>query len=271
MSTAFLLGIPGKLKILLDRLTQEKIDKLTNLDAAISSRASGAIWDQTKANLLNVSVSSRADGAFWTTNLASKVDTSIDTIIASLGTINTNVSTRASGATWTQAKADFLNASITSRLATDDSRLAKLDANITTRLASDDSRLAKLDANISTRSTLTADQVWSYSGGDRTLTTMPSVIKSYQTGVIDTGVVEATMTGTFTLTTSVNRYKSVLIVSQSPRVVTNSDETNNMHVYVELSDVTGSNYSKIKWTYNYMPGNVILGAGKIAWQVIEFV
>lgn len=70
--------------------------------------------------------------------------------------------------------------------------LDKLDANISTRAASStalsnatwsDARAGKidnLDAAISSRSTLTANDVWG--AGTRTLTVLPSVIKSYQTG-----------------------------------------------------------------------------------------
>lgn len=61
---AFLLGVPGKLKTLLDRLTATRAGLLDNLDAAISTRAlastalSNATWTGALASLLNAFVSS---------------------------------------------------------------------------------------------------------------------------------------------------------------------------------------------------------------------
>lgn len=39
-----LMGVPGKLKTLLDRLTSTRATALDNLDAAISTRASASVW-----------------------------------------------------------------------------------------------------------------------------------------------------------------------------------------------------------------------------------
>jgi hypothetical protein len=39
-----LMGVPGKLKTLLDRLTATRAGYLDNLDAAISTRASASVW-----------------------------------------------------------------------------------------------------------------------------------------------------------------------------------------------------------------------------------
>ena len=55
----FLLGVPGKLKTVLDRLTSTRAANLDNLDAAISTRApastalSTAQWTNTRAGLLD--------------------------------------------------------------------------------------------------------------------------------------------------------------------------------------------------------------------------
>ena len=61
-----LLGVPGKLKTLLDRLTVARTDNLDNLNASISSRAPGstalstAVWDSTKAGRIDQAISTRA-------------------------------------------------------------------------------------------------------------------------------------------------------------------------------------------------------------------
>lgn len=60
-----LLGLPGRVKTLLDRLTSTRAGYLDNLDAAISTRAaassalSTATWTSTKAGYLDAAVTSR--------------------------------------------------------------------------------------------------------------------------------------------------------------------------------------------------------------------
>jgi len=63
MSAQFLLGVPGKLKTLLDRLTATRAGYLDRLDATISSRTSSAVWTGTKAGYLDASISSRLSSA----------------------------------------------------------------------------------------------------------------------------------------------------------------------------------------------------------------
>ena len=60
----FILGVPGKLKTLLDRLTSTRAANLDNLDATVSTRApsstalSSSVWTGTKAGYLDQSLSS---------------------------------------------------------------------------------------------------------------------------------------------------------------------------------------------------------------------
>jgi len=63
MSASFLLGVPGKLKTLLDRLTATRAGYLDNLDATVSSRTSSSVWTGTKAGYLDAAVSSRLSSA----------------------------------------------------------------------------------------------------------------------------------------------------------------------------------------------------------------
>lgn len=64
MNAAFLFGLPGKIKTLLDRLTATRAGLLDNLNATISSRAaastalSNSIWTNTKAGYLDAPISS---------------------------------------------------------------------------------------------------------------------------------------------------------------------------------------------------------------------
>lgn len=48
-----LMGVPGKLKTLLDRLTATRAGYLDNLDAAISTRASASVWTSGLASELD--------------------------------------------------------------------------------------------------------------------------------------------------------------------------------------------------------------------------
>lgn len=78
--SAFLLGVPGKLKTLIDRLTSTRAGNLDNLDAAITTRApsatalSSATWTGTKAGYLDAAISSRLDAAVVSAQ-SGKVDT----------------------------------------------------------------------------------------------------------------------------------------------------------------------------------------------------
>jgi hypothetical protein len=64
-----LIGLPGKIKTLLDRLTATRAGLLDNLDAAMTTRAaastalSTATWSATKAGYLDVAISSRLSAA----------------------------------------------------------------------------------------------------------------------------------------------------------------------------------------------------------------
>lgn len=73
-----------------------------------------------------------------------------DSLVAALGNLQTLLS-RISA-----TRASYLDASVASRLATDDSRLAHLNASVASRLATNDGRLAHLDATLSSRAA-TAD------------------------------------------------------------------------------------------------------------------
>ena len=61
-----LLGLPGRIKILIDRITSTRASNLDNLDGAVSSRApastalSSSVWTGTRAGYLDASISGRA-------------------------------------------------------------------------------------------------------------------------------------------------------------------------------------------------------------------
>ena len=61
-----LLGLPGRIKILMDRITSTRASNLDNLNATVSSRApastalSSSVWTGTKAGYLNAAISGRA-------------------------------------------------------------------------------------------------------------------------------------------------------------------------------------------------------------------
>ena len=61
-----LLGLPGRIKILMDRITSTRASNLDNLDGAVSSRApastalSSSVWTGTRAGYLDASISGRA-------------------------------------------------------------------------------------------------------------------------------------------------------------------------------------------------------------------
>ena len=61
-----LLGLPGRIKILIDRITSTRASNLDNLDGAVSSRApastalSSSVWTGTRAGYLDASISGLA-------------------------------------------------------------------------------------------------------------------------------------------------------------------------------------------------------------------
>jgi len=61
-----LLGLPGRIKILMDRITSTRASNLDNLNASVSSRApastalSSSVWTGTRAGYLDASISGRA-------------------------------------------------------------------------------------------------------------------------------------------------------------------------------------------------------------------
>ena len=61
-----LLGLPGRIKILIDRITSTRASNLDNLNATVSSRApastalSSSVWTGTRAGYVDASISGRA-------------------------------------------------------------------------------------------------------------------------------------------------------------------------------------------------------------------
>jgi len=61
-----LLGLPGRIKILIDRITSTRASNLDNLNATVSSRApastalSSSVWTGTRAGYLDASIADRA-------------------------------------------------------------------------------------------------------------------------------------------------------------------------------------------------------------------
>ena len=61
-----LLGLPGRIKILIDRITSTRASNLDNLNATVSSRApastalSSSVWTGTRAGYLDASIAGRA-------------------------------------------------------------------------------------------------------------------------------------------------------------------------------------------------------------------
>ena len=88
---AFLAGVPGKLKTILDRLTSTRAANLDNLDAAVSTRMPGSATEQGR---IDVAISTRAPAATaltdvtWTDARAAKLDliTSASAAFASIQT-----------------------------------------------------------------------------------------------------------------------------------------------------------------------------------------
>lgn len=126
--SAFLAGIPGQVKTLLDRLTSGRATNLDNLDATVSSRApsstalSTATWTGTRAtNLdnLNATVSSRAPSstalstATWTSGRATLLDnlSNLDAAVSSVSGIPQAAATgeNGTGSTGSNTYVNLLN------------------------------------------------------------------------------------------------------------------------------------------------------------------
>lgn len=94
---SFLLGVPGRLKTLIDRLTSTRAGYLDNLSAYTTTRG-------TKLDNLDAAVTSRADATHYTSTRAAKLD-SIDATVSSRAPASTALST----STWTSARAAKLD------------------------------------------------------------------------------------------------------------------------------------------------------------------
>ena len=100
---SFLLGVPGRLKTLIDRLTSTRAGYLDNLASYTPARG-------TKLDNLDALITSRASGADYTPTRAGKLD-NLDATVASRAPASTALST----STWTSARAaklDNLDATI---------------------------------------------------------------------------------------------------------------------------------------------------------------
>ena len=94
---SFLLGVPGKLKTLIDRLTSTRAGYLDNLSAYTTTR--GAKLDQ-----LDAAVTSRASAANYTSGRAANLD-NLNATISSRAAASTALST----STWTAGRAAKLD------------------------------------------------------------------------------------------------------------------------------------------------------------------
>ena len=94
---SFLLGVPGRLKTLLDRLTSPRAGYLDNLSAYTTTRGA-------KLDNLNATITSRADATYYTSTRAAKLD-SIDATVSSRAPASTALST----STWTSTRAAKLD------------------------------------------------------------------------------------------------------------------------------------------------------------------
>ena len=172
--SSFLMGVPGKIKTLLDRLTStraEKLDKLDQLDKfddTISSRAPASTallnttWSDQRAVNIDATISSRAPAstALLNTTWSDQRAVNIDATISS----RAPASTALLNTTWTDPKAANIDATISSRAPAStallnttwtDQRADALDAliesgSITTAIASINTRT---DVTLSSRST----------------------------------------------------------------------------------------------------------------------
>lgn len=94
---SFLLGVPGRLKTLIDRLTSTRAGYLDNLASYTPARG-------TKLDNLDALITSRASGADYTPTRAGKLD-NLDATVASRAPASTALST----STWTSARAAKLD------------------------------------------------------------------------------------------------------------------------------------------------------------------
>ena len=113
---AFLAGVPGKLKTVLDRLTATRAANLDDLDVAVSTRMPGSATEQGR---IDVAISTRAAASTalstvnWTTVRAGKLDT-LDNLDAAIST-RAPASTALSTAVWTGTIAGRIDTTISSR------------------------------------------------------------------------------------------------------------------------------------------------------------
>ena len=135
---AFLAGVPGKLKTILDRLTATRAANLDDLDVAVSTRMPGSATEQGR---IDVAISTRAAASTalstvnWTTVRAGKLD-NLDNLDAAIST-RAPASTALSTAVWTGTIAGRIDADISSRAAA---------ATALTNATWTDARAAKLDS-----------------------------------------------------------------------------------------------------------------------------
>jgi hypothetical protein len=146
-----------------------------NLDTSVSSRApastalSNTTWTDSRAaklDNLDATISSRASGSDYTAARAAKLD-NLDATVSS----RAPASTALSNATWTDARAaklDNLDATVSSRAP------ASTALSNTTWTNARAAKLDNLDATVSSRSTLTASDVWNHT--TRTLTSFGSLV-----------------------------------------------------------------------------------------------
>jgi hypothetical protein len=88
MSLAALLGLPGKTKTLLDRLTSARASKIDNLDTTVSSRAPAS----TAVSSANLTTSRIGNLDRLDTTISSRASaTALSTLSADLTSVNSNV------------------------------------------------------------------------------------------------------------------------------------------------------------------------------------
>lgn len=85
MSTSLFAALPGKVKVLLDRLTDDRATNLDRLDANILSRASTSVV---------------AKAATWTQTLADKINTNLDVKVSEVKALKKSVVLTAASGDW---------------------------------------------------------------------------------------------------------------------------------------------------------------------------
>jgi hypothetical protein len=133
----------NSLDVLLSRLTSTRAANLDNLDATISSRASGA-------NLALVPTNPLLTNDSRLNHLDADISSRVATADSRLSNLDVAVSSRASQASLNTAQSG-ISAIPTNPLLTSDARLNHLDADISSRAATSDSRFAFLDVAVSSR------------------------------------------------------------------------------------------------------------------------